>query len=112
LDGFVSADLYHAQVLAQGYLPAVKATLYTAPAGKRVVVKSLICVNEDVSNHTINLYINSFSSRSISPFNMILGPGYKTGPPLIHTLYDGDLIEGDCDMASTVSFTIEGAVSE
>lgn len=108
----MSADLYHAQVLAQDYLPAVKATLYTAPPGKRVVVKSIICVNEDSGNHTINLYVNSFSSRSISPFNMILGPGYKTGPPMIHTLYDGDLIEGDCDTPSVVSYTIEGAVSE
>jgi hypothetical protein len=109
----MSADIYHVDVLASGYLPAAKATLYTAPTGKRVIVKTITIVSEDAGNRVVNLYVNnSGTSRGITPFNMILGPGYKGVDDDNHTLYDGDTIEGDCDAASTVSYAIEGAVAE
>lgn len=109
----MSADIYHVNLLANGYLPLVKAALYTAPAGKRVIIKTITIVSEDAGNRVVNIYVNSSgTSRGITPFNMILGPGYKGVDDDNHTLYDGDMIEGDCDAASKVSYAIEGAVAE
>ena len=102
-------DTFHLTMLASGYLPVVLGTLYTAPAGRRVLIKTITCVNEDGGPRIINIYI---AGKRVSPSDMNLGAAHKTVEDVNHVLTGSSIISGDCDSPNKVSYLIEGVVSE
>jgi hypothetical protein len=97
------------QSLADGQLAASKGTIYTAPTGKQVIVKTIVLVNASAAARTVNLYVKPGStSRRIIPKDMTLAAGNSLEFDNELTISDGDLIEGDADAATSVDYSIHG----
>ena len=99
------ADAYSAKSLARGKLPAVKTALYTVPVGKKAIIKSLTLVNISGATRTVNLYIED---EWITPFDFQLGATYRTLDDAVHPMGAGEAVQGDADVADSVSYHIDG----
>lgn len=100
--------------VADGELPLVKATLYTVPAGKSVMIRIEV-VNKSGANKQINIYYKKSggSSRLITPLNLDLPTRYKCDvQEQPFTLGAGDQIEGDATAATSVDYVIYGQVED
>ena len=98
--------------LADGQLPASKTTLYTVPASKVCILRSIVLVNTDTSAKTVNLYIDfTGTSRRIIAKDLSLDAGarFVDDTPII--LEDGDKIEGDAASADKVDYSLSGVVA-
>lgn len=102
------AGTYSIKSLADGQLPNAKGTLYTVPGSTQAIVKTIILVNTDTSARTVNLYVNTGTSRKIIPVDTELGVGYSLIFDDELTLEAADLIEGDASVASKVDYYIGG----
>lgn len=96
-----------ADLLANGQLPSSKGTLYTATGP--TIIKCITAVNTDSSTRTINFYVKRTTSRQITPVALSLSAGVAYVDDSVHTLDNGDLIEGDASVANKVDYTINGA---
>ena len=96
-----------ADLLANGQLPNSKGTLFTATGP--TIVKCITAVNTDAVTRTINFYVKRTTSRQITPVNLSLISGAEWVDDSVHTLANGDLIEGDASAATVVDYTINGA---
>lgn len=95
--------------LGEGQLPNSKTTLYTVPAGKTAIIRSILLVNTNASSRTVNIYANfSGTSRRIVPANYVLGGSAKMEDTSAVTLEAGDFIEGDASVAAQVDYIISG----
>ena len=94
--------------LADGQLAGSKGTIYTCPSGVTAIVRTIQLVNTDSSSRTVNLYVNSGTSRGIIPKDTTLKAGESLEVDLPVTLEAADLIEGDASSANLVDYTISG----
>lgn len=100
--------------LADGQLPDSKASLYTS-SGVKTIIKGMFFTNTSASTVTVNVYFKASggTSRRITPVNMEI-PAYSMleygtdDPPI--TLEASDAIEGDASVATTVDYSLFGAV--
>jgi hypothetical protein len=96
--------------LGEGRLPSPKGTLYTVPANKTVIVRSIILVNTHTTlSRTVNLYANfTGTSRHLIPIDSVIPPKGSLEFETPVTLEAGDLIEGDASAVTEVDYTISG----
>lgn len=95
--------------LGNGELPSTKGTLYSAPADKTAIVRSIVLVNKTASAVTVNIYGNfTGTSRHLIPKDMQLQPGARYDDDMPITLDFADYIEGDASSASAVDFVLNG----
>ena len=98
------------KILGEGQLPDTLGDLYTAPAGKSAIIKSIIIVNNNTTTETLNIYIlkSGSTARKIIPKDLQLDAGYSCVIDDGITLGDGDKIQGVTTTASEVDYTING----
>ena len=95
--------------LANGQLPNSKGTLYTVPTGNTSIAKSVVLVNTDSVERTVNLYVNfGTGSRRFIPKGLVLPAGAKFEDSSAITLEAGDFIEGDASAVSVIDFIVSG----
>lgn len=98
--------------IVDGQLAATKTTLYTCPAGSKVIIKSIIVVNSnDTTIRTINLYVNrTGTSRLICDEDKAIAPKTAFVFNEAVVLEAGDLLEGSSDAATTCDYVISGVM--
>lgn len=98
------------KLLAHGSLPGITGDLYSVPAATRAIIKTLKVVNTGISARTVNLYVkpSGQTARRIIPVDMELGAGYMGVEDEELTLGPGDIVQGGCDAADAVDYTIYG----
>lgn len=98
--------------LAVGYLPSAKGTLYTVPAGKKLLLSQIrYGININTTDEDVKFYLN-ISSVSYLAIQATLGAnerGLET--EMGNVLLAGDLIEGKTTTASKVPYWIFGALT-
>ena len=100
--------------LAAGQLPNAKGTLYTSV--DRTSIMNITLVVTDTAAHTVNIYLkrSGGTSRRLLPKDTPMDGDDPTMAALIEVLDQplnlskGDVIEGDCDSASIVDYSITG----
>lgn len=100
------------QSLADGQIADAKATIYTAPALTRVIVRSFDLGNDSENPVTVKLYIKRSGSVSRFIGSAILEAGevfevLSQGKVLV--ISAGDEIEAEATLASLVDYTLTGA---
>lgn len=99
------------RVLADGQLPAAKATLYTVPTGYRVRIKFFRVYNTSGGAEDVTIWAKPgatsrviFKSATLAGATMaeVLTNGTELA------LEEGDLIEGDATNATVVDYIITG----
>lgn len=94
------------KILWEGILPASKTTLYTVPANKSAVAKSMHFKNTTGADKGIGIFIKRATSRKISQDTLKAGD-LLVGDESI-SLEAGDSIEGSCDDNTSVEGVISG----
>ena len=94
--------------LAQGYLPAATAALYTVPASTSAIIRHIRLVNNDSSSRTAGLYHDGTTNQErILPTSNIVAGGWAEFDGVI-TCEAADTIQGVASVASQVSYAIYG----
>lgn len=103
-----------AKVLAEGRLPNTKTTLYTVPASTTTIVRTLLLVTDDSVNRTVNVYLkkSGSTSRRLLPKNTTATPNRSIEIDINITLAEGDIIEGECEIADIIDYSIFGVEQE
>jgi hypothetical protein len=100
--------------LVRTQLPLAVGVLYTVPAGKQTIVKSVVFVNTTNVNHRATLYLvpfggspvdgNKLFSETLVPANGVFD--FCSWKVLNNA---GDTIQGFADSASSITVHIDGA---
>jgi hypothetical protein len=101
---------FFSKSLGAGQLPNSKTTIYTVPALKSTLIRSVILVNSSGSAVTVNLYakVSGGSSRRLIPVGFSI-PAYTSFEfDSIVTMSAADQLEGDASTASVVDYSISG----
>lgn len=98
-----------AKNLANGQLSNTATTLYTVPAGKTTIVKSILLHNTDTTDQEIILYLLTTTGRVV--FRKVLEPATTTifEPDTAYVIEDSHTIEAQSTSASVVDYWISGA---
>ena len=95
-------------------LPNTVYRLYTAPAAKAAIVKSIRVTNIKSQTINITLYLNRpdadgrYRRRLLAPKNMTIPPNGACIDDSEITLEPGDSIEGECAQGNSVHYIISG----
>jgi hypothetical protein len=102
------AGTFNIKQLGNGQLPSTEGTLYTVPASTTTIIKTIIVTNRDGSDRTFTLYVQTSTSRAITPVSMTLktGESFHFNEPL--TLQATHLIRGIASVATQLDYTISG----
>jgi hypothetical protein len=100
--------------LADGQLPNAKATLYTATG--QVSVMGIALVTTDAAAHTVNIYLkrSGSTSRRLIPKDLPMDGDDPEAAAQVECLEHplelstGDEIEGDCDTAAVIDYSVTG----
>jgi len=99
--------------LADGLVPSTKTTVYTVPAGKLVILTSIILVNNHTSDVVVNAYVNfGVTSRSFLPKDMSMSSGWMIDEDFSIMLETGHFIELHASIDAVISYIISGAIQE
>jgi hypothetical protein len=95
--------------LGIGQLSNTLQTIYTVPAGKQAIIRSLLVVNTDSAVVTIDLFvqIGAVTARII-PALLELRSGSKYDDNSSIMLPTGAMIKGQADVANVVDYIISG----
>jgi hypothetical protein len=96
------------KILANGQLPAAKATLYTVPALTRAIIRNVTMANVVGGNQTVVLYIKKSGGTSRKIGQALIEMNEFAHEEGIETLEAGDEIEGETTNAASVDYTILG----
>jgi hypothetical protein len=103
--------IFAAKNLGEGQLTVTgEETLYTVPAGRTTIIRSIHLTNTDTVRRTLNVYYkkSGSASRRIAPKNMSLSPGFTLILENTITMTVGDKICGDAEVNSKVDYVISG----
>jgi hypothetical protein len=100
--------------LADGQLPAAKATIYTCPGATTAMIRQIRCshVSGAATTETVKIFLKVSAGTS-----RLIGRAMLDQDEQFHVLTDsealsleaGDVIEGSTTTATTVDYTITGA---
>lgn len=96
--------------LADGQLPAAKATLYTVPALTTTLVLNIVLVNVTAGAITVNLYKKKSggASRRIIDQALSIAANGSVRMKGGFTLEAGAVLEGDASAATSIDYVISG----
>ena len=98
------------KILKSGQLPNAKTAAYTVPAGRAAVIKAIVCVNIDVANRDVKIYVKQAGGASVSiweyPQTITTLKRVVDLTPI--TLAAGDAIEWEASAATAVDGNIFG----
>ena len=99
--------------LADGQLPAAKATLYTCPGATTAMIRQIRCCHATgATTETVIIYlkVSAGTSRVIGQAVLDAGEQFHCLTDAeVYSLESGDVIEGTTTTASVVDYTITGA---
>ena len=101
-----------AKSLADGQLPAAKATIYTVPALTKTYVKWLSVHSTSGTAQEVIIYVKRSGSTSRVIYRALMADaetGYVIDKDMTLTLSTGDVIEGTTTTATVVDYLITGA---
>ena len=98
-----------AKNLANGQLSNTATTLYTVPAGKTTIIKSILLHNTDTTDQTVVLYLNDTTARVI--FRKVLAPKATVvfEPETAYVITDSYTIDAESTTGAVVDYWISGA---
>lgn len=94
--------------LAQGQLPSTAGALYTAPTGKKAIIRRITIVNTDSVDRTFQLFQSGTTdANALTPVFTLLAGGMAVDDDVM-TLDDADTLEGVASVASKLTYTVQG----
>lgn len=96
------------KILAEGQVTAAKGTIYTVPASKQAIIRTVAFTHVAGATQTVQLYVKKSGSTSRKFSRAQIATNEFAHEEDIGTLSAGDELEAETTSATSVDFSIHG----